>query len=281
MLKFIHLTDTHIIGGGRLLYGSAPAAQLRAAVNSINAEHGDAAFVIHTGDLTHWGDAEAYDAFAAEIARLAMPIKLMAGNHDAGTAFRAAFPDQPVDENGFAQQVFDTAEGRFVLLDTRADGRHSGHLCAARLDWLGRAMEGAGDLFLFMHHPPFAVGIEAMDQIMLEDAEAFHDVIAPHKPRIRHLFFGHLHRAVFGNWRGVSWSCMRGTNHQVGLDLDGREPGIAGNLVPAAYGVALADKDRVVVHMHDFADLSPTFTLKAPEGDDHAAHALNIRHKYK
>ena len=40
-MKFIHLTDTHVIGDG-LLYGQDPAARLRAAVASINAEHSDA-----------------------------------------------------------------------------------------------------------------------------------------------------------------------------------------------------------------------------------------------
>ncbi|APG49279.1 hypothetical protein [Phaeobacter porticola] len=43
-MKFIHLTDTHVIGDG-MLYGPVPAARLRAAVASINAEHGDAGFL--------------------------------------------------------------------------------------------------------------------------------------------------------------------------------------------------------------------------------------------
>lgn len=50
-MKFIHLTDTHVIGKG-LLYGQDPAARLRAAVTSINTEHSDAAFVVLTGDMT-------------------------------------------------------------------------------------------------------------------------------------------------------------------------------------------------------------------------------------
>ena len=65
-MKFIHLTDTHVIGDG-LLYGQDPAARLGAAVASINAEHGDAGFVVLTGDMTHWGDAVAYARFLREI----------------------------------------------------------------------------------------------------------------------------------------------------------------------------------------------------------------------
>ncbi len=279
MLKFIHLTDTHVIGGARLLYGADPTARLRTAVDSMNADHSDAAFVIHTGDMTHWGDAAAYEAFAAEISRLSMPIHLMVGNHDATEAFRAQFPAQPLDPNCFAQQVINTEVGRFILLDTRAEGRHSGQFCADRRAWLAETLEGSEAAFLFMHHPPFAIGIQSMDDIMLEDVEAFYELIAPHKHRLKHLFFGHLHRAVFGNWRGISWSCMRGLNHQVALDLAGADANIAGDLASPAYGVVLASNDQIIVHLHEFMDTSPRFSLKDPVGVDHEQHALNMRHE--
>jgi hypothetical protein len=113
---------------------------------------------------------------------------------------------------------------------------------------------------------------------MMHDSEAFHDVIAPHKARIRHLFFGHVHRAIFGNWRGIGFSCMRGLNHQVALDLSPEQPVIPGDLAGPAYGVVLLDDDRVVVHLHDFADRSPRFSLHAPEGADPRAWALDMRH---
>jgi len=260
-MKFIHLTDTHVTGKGAL-YGQDPAARLRAAVASINWDHSDADFVVLTGDMTHWGDAEAYTRFAREIKRLDMPVHLMVGNHDDTTAFAAAFPDTPRDENGFVQNGFDTPFGRFLLLDTKADDTHAGAYCAARQTWLARELDHTnGPIVLFMHHPPFQTGIISMDRIMLQDANAFYDVIAPHKARIRHLFFGHVHRAIFGNWRGISYSCMRGLNHQVALDLNGADDRIAANFEPPAYGVVLVGDDQITVHLHDFADLSGRFFL--------------------
>jgi hypothetical protein len=133
-------------------------------------------------------------------------------------------------------------------------------------------------VLLFMHHPPFPVGISSMDRIMMRDADAFHDVIAPHKGRIRHLFFGHIHRAIFGNWRGVSFSCMRGLNHQVALDLIPGQTRIPGNLEPPAYGVVLLDEDCVTVHMHDFTNRSPAFSLHAPEETDPVSYQLGMIH---
>lgn len=278
-MKFIHLTDTHVVGGRQRLYGADPSQRLRLAVDSINANHGDAAFVIVTGDMTHWGDADAYCAFASEIERLKMPVHLMVGNHDKTSDFAARFPQAPRDENGFVQFAFDTPQARAICLDTSWPGTHAGGMCPARLAWLDDELGScAGPVLLFMHHPPFPVGIAAMDRIMMQDAEAFHDVVAPYKSRIRHLFFGHVHRAIFGNWRGISFSCMRGLNHQVALDLCAGAEVIAGDLAQPAYGVALVDGASVVVHMHEFMGTAPRFSLTAPRGVDPREWALNMRH---
>lgn len=260
-MKFIHLTDTHVIGEG-LLYGKDPAARLRAAVASINAEHGDADFVVLTGDMTHWGDAAAYARFTPEIKKLNMPVHLMVGNHDDTAAFGEAFPETPRDDNGFVQSGFDTPFGRFLLLDTKDPETHAGAYCPARLAWLDRELDQTdGPIVLFMHHPPFKTGIASMDRIMLQDAEVLHNVIASHKAHIRHLFFGHVHRAIFGNWRGISYSCMRGFNHQVALELNGAVDRIAANFEPPAYGVVTLSDYQVTVHLHDFADRSERFFL--------------------
>ena len=260
-MKFIHLTDTHVIGEGEL-YGQDPAARLRAAVDSINAEHGDADFVVLTGDMTNWGDAAAYARFSREIKNLYMPVHLMVGNHDDTAAFGAAFPKTPRDDTGFVQSGFDTLFGRFLLLDTKDPETHAGAYCPARQAWLDRELyQTDGPIVLFMHHPPFKTGIAAMDRIMLQDAEAFYDVIAPHKARIRHLFFGHVHRAIFCNWRGISYSCMRGLNHQVALELKGAADRIVANFEPPAYGVVTLSDDQVTVHLHDFSDGSDQFFL--------------------
>lgn len=278
-MKFIHLTDTHVIGDGQLLYGADPARRLRLAVDSINAEHSDAAFVIVTGDLTHWGDARAYAAFAAEIDLLTSPVHLMVGNHDNTPDFAASFPKAPRMASGHVQFAFDTPQGRALCLDTSMPDTHAGGLCDMRLTWLEAQLSGSDDpVLLFMHHPPLPVGIAAMDAIMMQDAAALHAVLAPHTHRIRHLFFGHVHRAIFGNWRGISFSCMRGPNHQVALDLSGDTSVIRADLAPPAYGVVLVDEGAVVVHLHDFTDPSPRFTLQLPEGTDPTDWALNMRH---
>lgn len=275
--KFIHLTDCHVVGGNAILYGMNPRERLQQAVASINSEHGDAEFVVVSGDLTHWGDEDAYLAFSNQINQLSMPYVLMMGNHDNTEAFAQFFPDTPRDPAGFVQSVRDTPSGRFLFLDTSIAGTHAGGYCQQRLDWLEQQLEGSNEpVLIFMHHPPFPVGIKGMDRIMMQDDETFHAALTPYKHRIRHLFFGHIHRPIFGNWRGISFSCMRGLNHQVALNLKASENIVQGNLEAPAYGVVLVNEDQIVVHMHEFLDASPQFPLAPPKNQDAREYALGF-----
>ncbi|MEX0285140.1 MAG: phosphodiesterase [Paracoccaceae bacterium] len=278
-MKLIHLTDIHMVGGGQRLYGVDPARRLNLAVDSINAEHSDAAYVVVTGDLTNWADADAYGVVAQALGRLTPKVQLLIGNHDDRDNFARAFPTAPLDENGFVQSVFETPFGRALCLDTFEPGTAVGSYCEKRLNWLTTRLEEKDDpTLLFMHHPPFKIGLHMMDQLNLKDSDTFWDAIAPHAHRIRHLFFGHAHRAINGNWRGISYSCMRGIGQQLALDLEGSDPDIPGDLAEPAYGVILLSEDSVTVHLHEFANRSPRFALLTPDGMDPDRYALDMRH---
>lgn len=266
MFDFIHITDLHILPAGQTNYGLDPAERLRMAVESIAERHGPqgiapAQFVIVTGDLTHHGQPEAYAQLREILEGLPMPFHLMLGNHDERDAFRAAFPEQPVDENGFVQQAIEDDAGLFLLLDTKAPGTHAGELCAQRLGWLAaRLAESTGPVFLFLHHPPVAVGISRMDRIQLQDAAGLAAVLAPHRTRIRHMFHGHLHRPLAGSWMGIPFSSLRGTAHQVALDLSERDQA-PGSHEPAAYALVRLSEEAVIIHTHDYLDQTGSFDL--------------------
>jgi len=268
MLQFIHLTDTHLVAPGETLYGLDPVVRLEAAVAAINGAHagpgpGQAAFVLITGDLAHWGAPEAYAALAATLDRLALPVHLMIGNHDDREAFRTGFPDTPVDAAGFVQRVVETEAARLVLLDTNVPGEPHGGLCDRRLGWLAdRLGESAAPVLLALHHPPVRTGLRRMDSIALENPDALWEVLAPHRDRLRHMLFGHVHRPISGTWRGIPFSTIRGTAHQVAFDL-ARDPAerVPGSHEPPAYGVLRVQADSVVAHAHDFLDATATFTL--------------------
>lgn len=268
-LAFVHLTDLHLVPpGAPPLYGLDPAVRLRAAVESIALRHGPggpapAAFAVATGDLTHEGQPEAYALLREVLGGLPIPYHLLLGNHDERDAFRDAFPGAPLDADGFVQQVVDTPAGRFLMLDTKEPGTHAGRLCPARLGWLADRLEedgAAAPVFLFMHHPPAASGIAGMDLIPLLDAAALWEMLAPHRTRVRHLFHGHLHRPFSGSWRGIPFSSLRGTSHQVALDLSERTA-VPGSHEPPAYALVRVGADEVAVHVHDYLDGTGVFDL--------------------
>jgi len=269
-MKFIHLTDLHLVPPPRSLYGLDPQARLRAAIADINAHHGDAAFVLVTGDLAHHGDAAAYSALKDQLATLAQPCHLLLGNHDDRAVFLRAFPSAAVDDHGFVQGIVEMSVGFLVCLDTHEPGTHAGRLCERRLSWLERTLSVLRDetVFLAMHHPPLLLALPAMDVLALQERDAFAGIVARHG-RVRHMFFGHVHRPVHGAWLGIPFSTQRGLNHQVALHA-GAQTGIPGSHEPPAYGIVLIDDTSVVIHAHDFLDGSPRFDLF----DKAAEHAV-------
>ena len=257
-MKLLHITDPHFVPDGELLYGIDPRKRLDACIADINANHRDAELCIVTGDLAHRGEIGAYESLRACLAPLVVPYRLLMGNHDHRASFREIFPDAPCDAGGFVQSMAETSAGLFLLIDTLEEGVHQGGFCERRADWLARRLDEAGGraVYLFMHHPPFDIGLPCLDRIGLlgGDRERFVRAVAE-RGNIRHLFFGHVHRPVTGSWRGIPFSTMRGTNHQVPFDFLAFEK-VPKSHEPPAYAVAFLDEMQTVVHFHDYLDRS-------------------------
>ena len=203
--QLIHLTDPHLVTPGRKLYGLDPLDRLDAAVHAIKAHHLDADAIFITGDLTHWGEPAAYAALKRVLEPLPVPYYLVIGNHDHRAAFHAAFPEVPTDDAGFVQYVVPLPEAKGIVLDSLVDGASHGALCEERLGWLERTLAELKDedVFLFVHHAPFRVGVPSMDRSRLSKGAARLAELAVAHGRVRHLFHGHLHRPTSGSWHGI------------------------------------------------------------------------------
>jgi 3',5'-cyclic AMP phosphodiesterase CpdA len=252
-MKIIQITDIHLVERGNRLHGLDPIQRFETCIADINAKNADADLCVVTGDLSHSGTIGAYENLRGCLRTLSIPYHLMIGNHDKRENFRKIFPGTPHDENGFVQSVIDSPAGRFLLLDTVEQGQNWGSYCGRRRNWLQSQLEASHErpVYLFMHHPPFKIGIPCLDRIrLLNDADQICKIIKPHK-NIKHIFLGHVHRPVAGNWCGIPFSMVRGTNHQVPFDLDAFEV-IPKSHEPPSYAIIYLESGQTVVHFHDY-----------------------------
>ncbi len=252
-MKIIHITDTHLVPRGQSIYGLDPASRLEVVVDDVIARHADADLVVVTGDLTDRGEDEAYEALHAILSRLPMPVRLLVGNHDSREAFLARFPDHPTDDDGFVQSVLDAPDGlgRLIFVDTNETGWSGGRVCATRLDWLKDKLDEAqdGPVFVFMHHPPFDMGVRHFEKIGLQNPDAFTALLEAHG-RVRHIFLGHVHVPVNGVLpNGIPFTAGRGCNHQIALDFEAADCSWAAH--EPNYNVVLIEKRGLFVHAID------------------------------
>ena len=216
------------------------------------------------GDLTHSGHAEEYEALRTVLSTCPVPVVPMLGNHDVRKAFKTVFPDAPQTAQGFVQQVIDLPAHRIITLDTlddHADPHHSGVLCADRLAWLDTALNTAAPRtpLVFMHHPPFDIGLPGMDAIKLRNGA---DVLARLKDTGAHLFCGHVHRTISGQHSGIPFAIFKSTCHQAPLDLTSPDSTLS-TAEPGAYGVLLLTDGGVIVHSEDVGLDTPTLSGSA------------------
>lgn len=222
------LTDTHIKPAGRLAYGRVDtAAYLRRAVAQVATLRPRPDVVLVTGDLVDGGQPEEYALLRSILEDLPKPYYVIPGNHDDRKALAAGFRDHAYlpQDGRFLQYVVDDHPLRLIGLDTIIPGDPGGEMCAARKAWLDARLAEAPDrpTVVFMHHPPFTVGIEHMDAMRLADGDGFAALVRRH-PQIVRVLCGHVHRSIQTLVGGTVASVAPSTAHQVALDLRPRGP---------------------------------------------------------
>jgi Icc protein len=261
-MKFIHVTDLHLVEPGMLLWGLDPLARLDSCLNDIAAHHGDAAFCAITGDLAERGDVAAYETLRKRLSRFPIETHVILGNHDDRANFLGVFGGCAA--SGHVQKVVTHDGMRFLFLDTlKGPPSSAGLYDAPRRAWLAAELAKAdgAPVYLFLHHPPFDIGHALMDLIKLDDAEVFADLLKGHD--IRHMFFGHAHRTISGQWRGIPFSALPSLNHQ--LPLVGGAVETIYSDEPPMYAVVLIKNNMTIVHSDAFLHRKPALMRRDEE----------------
>lgn len=195
-MRFVQLSDLHIVVPEKQpVHGSDTLHHLRCAVKTVNSLDPAPHFVILTGDLTNDEQPESYALVKAILSDLRMPCHLALGNHDARKTFREFVLGEPSPTENRYYYTFWQGEQRFIVLDSLDEGKVPGCLDEEQLRWL------AGELIanpnaptvVCLHHPPVPIGVDWLDELMLQNPDALLSVLDAHTC-VQLVLCGHVHQ---------------------------------------------------------------------------------------
>jgi 3',5'-cyclic AMP phosphodiesterase CpdA len=259
------ITDTHISTPDSVndRYFRTPE-HLERAVAHLNRLDPRPDVVLATGDLVERGEPQEYARLRAILDRLTMPVYVVPGNHDSREHLARAFADRGyLPAHGFLHYTVEEWPVRLIGLDTHVPGEPGGRLCAERLAWLdARLAEGpARPTLVFMHHPPFVTGLQAMDAMGLEGGPALAEVIRRH-PQVERVVCGHVHRPMTRRFAGTVASTSPATAHQLALVLaPARHLAVVMEPPACTLHLWLGPEAGLVSHLSVIGDERPAFTL--------------------
>ncbi len=272
MPSIAQITDTHITSDKDPLNRARNEDRLRKVLKAIHALQPRPVAIVATGDLVDRGEPEEY----LELRRILqdnvqIPIYLGLGNHDLRGHFCTAFPETPVDENGFVQYAADLAGVRLVMLDSLDEGKQDGAFCAKRAAWLKRALslERRKPTIVAIHHPPIVSGIHWMDPDPNAPWIARLARALKNRRQVARVISGHVHRAYHGMLGAHLVAVSPATSLQLTLNLtpvNMRVPDHRAILAdePPGFSLHVWEKGEFVTHVCVAGDYPAAVTYEVP-----------------
>lgn len=258
MLKFLVLSDLHLVEETETSHGLDTHLRMERAIDWINLRHPDADFCVLAGDLADLGFKGAttpYDRLKTLVAGLKMPCHITIGNHDNRDTFTSVFGENTRAETGCIDKVVDAKGYRVILLDSAVEGddhSHGGQLSQRQLDWLqARLDEHDGPVVVVLHHHANPLHVR-VDRIILDDGDRFATVLKNHKD-VRQVIAGHVHFTSCGMWHGIPFTTLAGNHYNVTvpLEVDAKVDRLWG---PAQMAVVLGNDTQTLVHFDNFLE---------------------------
>ena len=201
-MRIAQISDTHLVMGGDRDAASR-RRDFEATLAHVNALSPLPDLLVHTGDLTHHGLIEEYEASKAILNHARMPYRLLVGNKDNRQNLKTVF-DLPLDQS-IASPFVQYFETQFKLdllfLDTLCTNSNLGEYCVERLAQMNALTKYATQKpqVVFCHHPPFLANrCPAPFQFTSQEHyERLRQAIGS-LPDVISVVCGHVHRFDFG-----------------------------------------------------------------------------------
>lgn len=260
-LKFIVMSDLHLVPEGEVSMTLDTGARLEQAVEAVIARHADADFCILAGDLADLGQRDAYLRLQRLVERLPIPVHITLGNHDDRPTFLGVFGEEYAAETGKLDKVVDAKGYRVIILDSSEPGRVDGVLTTGQIDWLRARLAEATDrpVAVVLHHNANALHI-ASDDIRILEPAAFIAALKTH-PDIRQVIAGHVHLTSTASWHGLPFTTLAGGHYSVSFNVDQPTAPFRRISGPGQMAVVLGTEDRTTVLFDDFIDSNTEIAL--------------------
>ena len=255
MWSFAQISDTHIVADPHgEVFGVKTQASLRGAVQELLRLGDKLKFVVHTGDIVHKENQDAYPAVAELLKEIKVPIYYARGNYDDTSLMNQHLTwlgQRKKHPNPKKQTYSFTQEGEhFIVLDS----------ALAQPDWCGVVEEeeltflteelaaGHKTVTIFVHYPAFGAGSPwAERQMVLNNGTELHAILkGATKTQIRGVFCGHIHRYYSVAIDGILYASAPATAARFKTCLDTEQLEIDTHYGPA-FNIITCDGDRTIV----------------------------------
>ncbi len=208
VLRLLQISDTHCYADDDawLEWSELPVQPNRALQNLLAAlrqQASDYDALVISGDLVQEETAESYQRIRTLLQGFPLPVYTLPGNHDIPALMRSELTRPTGSQHINLQPALQIKGWLCLFLDTSLPLHPEGHLSATQLDDLEqrlRALPANGHAFIFMHHPPVAVGMPVMDKLGLQQADAFWAVVERF-PQVKGIAFGHIHQEFTSHYQ--------------------------------------------------------------------------------
>jgi Icc protein len=194
-LRVVQVTDTHLKSavGGTLL-GLDTDFSLQHVISLVQDSDTPIDLVLGTGDISDQGSAAAYRRAEIYFSQFGAPVLWLEGNHDCADTMA-----QVLGTDGQLVRMAESDSWQIVMLNSQIPGKVGGRLGAEELQRLEQCLDDAQRRSLHslvcLHHQPVAMGSHWIDQQMIEDHEAFLQLIDRFSC-VKGILWGHVHQQL-------------------------------------------------------------------------------------
>ena len=220
MLKFLHISDTHISADPDYHPAEVPDEVwhpnhgVQTLLNTVRQLPFEFDFILHTGDVCADPVAEHYQCARELLCQLEQPLYMLPGNHDSPEMMEAFLTDG--DQIQVLGNELTTMDGcHLVTLDSNGPSdAHAPVIQEETIEKLASNLSQASGkpIVVAVHHPLIKTGVEWLDVVMrVKNGERVHSVLSQYANVIAGVFHGHIHQTTSVTSDGIAYTCCPST----------------------------------------------------------------------